>query len=795
MADILNLSFGCGNTLQAGQLNQIVQAINQLANQNGAQRGITLNTNTRELSITNNSSTADLDSILPYGIKDGGNWDDFITFYRDSNNNHEVDINGSGGRQCDLGVTGNIRTGLSNEYSYVRTDVLQLKNDRSDSYIGKLYSSNGNLYYQYIDGTGQGTNYPALQITRAKSINQETGRPTGFELNVDIPQNQNNNNTIGLADTDSIGGIKLWAEGDDPLDTYEYPVKLNHNGSAYVTVDWSNQGTTLAGLMGNNAIGSESQPIYWSGDNGFQACSMDTSGITAINLPSNQTTSLNNGTVTIPAATNDSYGVVKLGYDNSSNSNRHPVASDNGSGLYVDLSNASVPSIGDNDGVGEVLAIIQGANNTKQIGWAQLSPNGVAGVSSIEFGYSSGNTLAFAQAATSNQTLKLVPGDNVQLSSDTDNYPNSIKISASLEFQDLSDVPVYDQDGYLKYESGSLVWTNVAPGSGLTAATAGGEDVVSGTTVTIPKASSDHYGVIKAVSRSGSASCETANSSSTTQNYKVQVDNDGIAFVNVPWTDSGARTYSSVSGGPTANQNLSFGGSFTVPQVSQNTNGQISIQNRTMTLPSGGSGGSGVTTIQVNGDLLIKNSVDDRYLSSTSLTGSTIFLKASGITKLAEALNYLDDISITKAYDSDGDYNFIVSSKLKTVSSNSYIYCNENITAGANNNTYLFKKPVIYIDSNWKLHLAVYGDSDYWGFPSSESDTDISNFKRRNDGRQLSQIASINSHIGQLLSQTIKLRLTALDNTHTYSVDDTSFSTLTTLFASNYANINTIKFI
>jgi len=85
----------------------------------------------------------------------------------------------------------------------------------------------------------------------------------------------------------------------------------------------------------------------------------------------------------------------------------------------------------------------------------------------------------------------------------------------------------------------AVEWTNVAPGgSGLTAATAGGENVLSGTTVSIPKASSNHYGVIKL------GTISTANC------YPVKLTNNDIAYVEVPATSLTSVTWDNVSNKP-----------------------------------------------------------------------------------------------------------------------------------------------------------------------------------------------------------------------------------------------------
>ncbi len=84
------------------------------------------------------------------------------------------------------------------------------------------------------------------------------------------------------------------------------------------------------------------------------------------------------------------------------------------------------------------------------------------------------------------------------------------------------------------------------------------------------------------------ATAVTVNSISTTAGkyYAVEADSNGRMFVNVPWTGGSSTSYTSFSGKPTANQTPAFGGTFTISQIAQDSTGQVSGTDRTITIPS-----------------------------------------------------------------------------------------------------------------------------------------------------------------------------------------------------------------
>jgi len=77
------------------------------------------------------------------------------------------------------------------------------------------------------------------------------------------------------------------------------------------------------------------------------------------------------------------------------------------------------------------------------------------------------------------------------------------------------------------------------------------------------------------------------------------------------------HTWTAASGGPSANATLTHGGTFTVPQVSQAANGQVTVTNRTMTMPAatGHTTGSATKTYSAtaNGAQYIESIKVDQY--------------------------------------------------------------------------------------------------------------------------------------------------------------------------------------
>lgn len=72
--------------------------------------------------------------------------------------------------------------------------------------------------------------------------------------------------------------------------------------------------------------------------------------------------------------------------------------------------------------------------------------------------------------------------------------------------------------------------------------------------------------------------------------YPVSLDSEGKLSVNVPWVPAvsggDAPIFSAAYGGPTEDASLAFSGTFVVPYVSQNSAGQVTVSNKTMTLPA-----------------------------------------------------------------------------------------------------------------------------------------------------------------------------------------------------------------
>lgn len=117
------------------------------------------------------------------------------------------------------------------------------------------------------------------------------------------------------------------------------------------------------------------------------------------------------------------------------------------------------------------------------------------------------------------------------------------------------------------------------------------------------------------------------------KNYAVKINTDGTAFVSVPWTGttyigtppitvSGttiSHASSGVSGtsvGPSANANLNYGDTFTVPQLNYNATGHLtSVSNRSIKLPAALTSIAKLTTARTI-------SLGNQLTGSTSFDGS-----------------------------------------------------------------------------------------------------------------------------------------------------------------------------
>jgi len=72
-------------------------------------------------------------------------------------------------------------------------------------------------------------------------------------------------------------------------------------------------------------------------------------------------------------------------------------------------------------------------------------------------------------------------------------------------------------------------------------------------------------------------------------NSAIALTTNGGSSTNPVYFSGGkpvAVKFTTASGGPTANATLTHGGTFTVPQVSQAAGGQVTVTNRTMTMPA-----------------------------------------------------------------------------------------------------------------------------------------------------------------------------------------------------------------
>ncbi|MCL2331571.1 MAG: hypothetical protein FWC61_03445 [Proteobacteria bacterium] len=143
---------------------------------------------------------------------------------------------------------------------------------------------------------------------------------------------------------------------------------------------------------------------------------------------------------------------------------------------------------------------------------------------------------------------------------------------------------------------GAKADTAVQPGQLATVATSGSyNDLINTPTIpaayTLPAATNAALGGVKLAQAADAAAATLAADSTTAgQNYRVKLDSGGIAYVNIPWTDTVyTHPTSGVTAGaygPTANATVAFGGTFTVPQVTVDANGHTTVAaTRTFTMP------------------------------------------------------------------------------------------------------------------------------------------------------------------------------------------------------------------
>ena len=194
-----------------------------------------------------------------------------------------------------------------------------------------------------------------------------------------------------------------------------------------------------------------------------------------------------------------------------------------------------------------------------------------------------------------------------------------------------------------------------------------------------------------------------AKSTSTGRYYAVEADKNGIAYVNVPWTNvnssyltgvtttvtgdgnaftavsaSGGtitftkgltfltshRTYTAFTGKPTGNQTPDFGSTFTIQQISQSTTGQVSGTDRTVTIPG---------TIATN---TAKGLVKPWYTHTAASTGPT-----TGNNSTAVAVNAISTTAGKYyAVEADSEGRLFVNVPWTNVNS-SYVAKTDGVTA------------------------------------------------------------------------------------------------------------------
>lgn len=170
------------------------------------------------------------------------------------------------------------------------------------------------------------------------------------------------------------------------------------------------------------------------------------------------------------------------------------------------------------------------------------------------------STLTPSSGTATTSELTLAAGTRITLTDDTANNKITIATTAEVNQNAFSNVAVSGQTTVAADSKTDTL--NLAAGSNVTITTNATTD-----TITIDATDTTY----------SNATQSSAGLMSATDKTKL----DGITAGAEP-----NRTYTAVTGKPTANQTPSFGGSFTISQISQDATGQITATDRTVTLPS-----------------------------------------------------------------------------------------------------------------------------------------------------------------------------------------------------------------
>ena len=278
------------------------------------------------------------------------------------------------------------------------------------------------------------------------------------------------------------------------------------------------------------------------------------SDITALGIPSTNTT--------YSQATSSTLGLVKIGYSESGKN--YPVELNSSGQMYV-----NVPWTDTNTDTNTTYTLAKSGSTI------QLKDNSGTVVSSVT---DSDSNTTYSNATTSSAGL-MSASDKSKLDG-IDSGANAYSLptaTASVLGGVKTGSNITNSSGTI-----SITKSNVTSALGYTPPT---------TNTTYSNATDSTAGLVKVSSVNSSA--VTVNSESTTSGryYPVELNSDGKAIVNVPWTDNNTvythPSYTARTGKPTANATPSFGGTFTVSQITSDSTGHVTgATDRTVTIPS-----------------------------------------------------------------------------------------------------------------------------------------------------------------------------------------------------------------
>ena len=767
MADINSLSFGCGNTLQASQLNRIVDAINQLATQvetigdqveiyiplSGSENisGVLApnineghdlgKSNKRWATVwasTGGFKTVDFyDQQSPYSklgrleINQDGRLqydDEPLALLSDINNEVNSD------NQSFIHFGQNVRGRLDEDYVRIPASL------RLDDVDDNEEEDISNNYYNLYCG---GINIKGTEFAQVgnRIIEKDDGKEH-HTLCVRDGELLFDGNPIGS--NPQLGNV---LEGINELDLPESSKYLYYN-SDNQSFEWAD-GT---GTSGNNVIGLPTGSTSSTSQISLNTNTLSVKSGEGISLTSN-TTSFRN-----IADQNEEVGII----DSTSDPNGRKLFINSGNkGVYIDRlylydnQGHTTQITGNGTGITSLSGLSDVSSYTSDQGkYLKVNSNG----DGTEWSNISLSDLSNTEIGGLNNALS--NGQVLVYDSSLSNWKNT-SLPAN-----LPSVSGHANE-YLKVKSDGTQaeWTSVAPGSGLqwSDLTSSSANIIDPSHLPVPN---NKLGGIRATIRTDSISIESPTATNNSKYYRVQVQSDGVAFVDVPWVGGGSVTSitagdglevgngntnpittsgtikletlhsnntSGTSVGP--NSDVSTAGStFKVPQITYDKHGRITNATEyTMTLPSGGVGNGDITSITVDGYVLgIREKPDPAtsttpaYASHVTVQSGDVQLKvfpnevltATSLTNLCNAFKKCG-VLIGKKYDTTSEnYNFWVAMPYtKNVLDGTYYIASAGNT-GSNTNASIVKLVISNNRTSFVLSVLTNNNPYYWIFSS-----------------------------------------------------------------------------